>query len=226
MALIQQIGARVRGFFAPNYAEQDEDKPFGMNPRGDQLIAQSLPPMTELVRLGNSWQAITTTGLAAATAMPTTTSGFSLVNGEKAGGLTYVIDSFGSFEVVVDATQTDVTAIVAMLNKITSAAASAGTAETSQTSLSGRKNYAGNSSLIRGATVVNDVWFPHATSGQMAAAVAGANFKVNEVPVNGLYLVQPGSSFSIAAIKAAAAAALQQFYYIRWHEVQLSVKNS
>jgi hypothetical protein len=133
-----------------------------------------------------------------------------------------VIDSFGSVEEVVDATQVDVTGLFAMLNKRTSAVASGGTQETGLTSLNSRPNYAGAGVARRGATVVNDGWFPHGTPGaQMAAAAAGANWKVNEATVRGLYIVPPGVSFSIQAVKAAAAAAAQQFFFIRWHEVQI-----
>jgi hypothetical protein len=109
-----------------------------------------------------------------------------------------------------------------MLNKNGSAHASGGTAETGLRSLSGKASYGGSGTVLRGATVVNDSWFPHGTPGaQMAPVAAGANWKVNEVLVGGLYLVPPGGTFSIQAVKAAAAAAAQQFFYIRWHEVQL-----
>jgi hypothetical protein len=47
---------------------------------------------------------------------------------------------------------------------------------------------------------------------------------VNEALIRGLYLVPPGGSFSIQTVKAGAAAAAQQFFYIRWHEVQLLYK--
>lgn len=219
--MLVKLAGRIRGFFAGNYPENREEEQIILNNRGDQCVAQSLPELTELVRLGGSWQAATTTGVAALTALPTTTGGLSLNNNEPANGVCYAIDSFGSWEAVVDATQTDVTAIFAMLNKLSSAKASGGTAETSHRSLSAKPNYAGSGSLLRAATVVNDGWTAHGVGGQMAAAAAGAQWKVNEVQARGLYLVPPGGSFSVQAVKAAAAAAAQQFFFIRWHEVQL-----
>lgn len=212
----------VRGDSAPNWPEGREDARVMLNNRGDQIIAQGLPEMTELVRLGNSWQIASTTGQAALTALPTTVSGLTLTNNEPANGKCYVIDSFGSWEAVVDATQTDVTAIFAMLNALNDAAPSGGTAETAFKSFSARQPNQTRASALRGATVVNNGWFPHSTEGaQMAAAAAGANWKVNECRCKGLYLVPPGGDFSVQAVKAAAAAAAQQFFFVRFHEVQL-----
>jgi hypothetical protein len=63
----------------------------------------------------------------------------------------------------------------------------------------GQAELRGTATAKRGATVVNDGWTPHGTPGaQMAAAAAGANWKVNEALVRGLYLVPPGGSFSRA----------------------------
>lgn len=218
--MLIKIAGRVRGLFAGNYPENREDEQLHVNNRGDQIIAQGLPELTEVVRLGESWCINSTTGQAALTALPTATAGLTVTNNEPATGKCYAIDSFGSAEEVVDATQTDVTALFAMINKRISTAPSGGTAETTWISLSGRPSYAGTATAKRGATVVNDGWTPHGTPGaQMAAAAAGANWKVNEALVRGLYLVPPGGSFSIQAVKAAAAAAAQQFFFIRWHEV-------
>lgn len=223
--MLAKVAGRIRGFFAGNYPENDETNQFAMNNRGDQVVAQGLPELTELIRLGNSYQAITSAGQAALTGLPTTTAGASINNDEKAMGLCYAIDSFGSYEAVVDATQTDPTSIFAMLNRAASAQASGGTTEaiSQMVSLSGRKNYGGSGVFIRGGTVANDVWFPHNSPSQMAAAQLGAIWKVNECPVRGLYLVPPGCTFSIQAVKTAGAAA-QQFFFIRWHEVQLIYK--
>lgn len=219
VSIFGQIRGSVRQYFS---AAQQEVQPL-LGDGGEQIVAEGLPPLTEIVRLGNSWQALFTTGVAAATAIPTTTSLLSLNNFSTALGLSYIIESFGTYEGVVDATQTDVTMLMAMLNKAGSAQASAGTLVSTIQSLSGKGTYGGTGILRSAATVVNDTWFPHETLGSMAAAAAGANFKVNEVKARGLYIVPPGGTFSIAAVKAAAAAALQQFAFIRWHEVRLNL---
>jgi hypothetical protein len=52
----------------------------------------------------------------------------------------------------------------------------------------------------------------------------GCDLEGVDVPVKGLYLVRPGSAFSIASVKVAAAAA-QMFFTIRWHEVQLPFRS-
>jgi len=215
--MLMKIAGRVRGVFAPNYPENDEDQQLHINNRGEQLVAQALPELTTLVSLGDSWQVASATGLAALTALPTTTAGLSLWNGEPATGKCYAIDSFGSWEAVVDATQTDVTAIFACNNKTPVTAPT--DAALVIRSLSG-KSYGGKARTLAGGTITNDGWFAHGTSGEMAAAAAGANWKVNEVQCRGLYLVPPGGMFNVQAVKAAAAAAAQQFFFIRFHEVQ------
>jgi hypothetical protein len=58
----------------------------------------------------------------------------------------------------------------------------------------------------------------------MVTAIAGEIWKATDVPLRGLYLVRPGSCFSIASVKVAAAAA-QIFYTIRWHEVQVPYRS-
>lgn len=224
--MLTKMAARVRGLWAGNYPENREDEQVHVNNRGELLIVQAMPELVEIVRLGESWQINATTGQAALTSLPSTVAGLTLLNNEPSLGKCYAIDSFGSAEEVVDATQTDVTGLFAMNNKRTSTAPSGGTAETTFISLSGRPNYAGTGTVKRGATVTNDGWTPHGTPGaQMAAAAAGANWKVNEATVRGLYLVPPGGAFSVQAVKAAAAASAQQFFFIRWHEVQVIWKS-
>lgn len=223
--MLMKIVGRVRGLFAFNTAENREDEQFVMNNRGDQLIAQSLPELSELVRLGGSWQVPTTTAFAALTTEPTTVAGLSLQNNEAAGGPSYLIDSVAMWERVVDATQQNQLALFAMLNNRQSAQPSAGTQLASATaikSLSGRAGYSGGAVVRAGATVVNDGWMPHGNSGAGSAAVAGGAWRVTDVPLRGLYLVPPGASFSIHAAKIAATASQLQAV-IRFHVVQLIV---
>ena len=222
--MITKVAGRVRGLFnLGNYPENREDEQFHLSTRGDQLVSQGLPELTELVRLGQSWQVKTTTGIAALSALPTTVNGLGLYNANPATGACYVIDSVASWEAVVDAgagPQSQQTTLFAMLNKGTLATIPTATALT-PVSLAGRTNYDGRASLSPGATVVNDGWYPVGTSAPSGVtAAAGAVWKQIDVPLRGQYIVPPGTAFSIAATKIAGGA-LGQFYCIRWHEVQL-----
>jgi hypothetical protein len=218
--MLIKIAGRVRGLFAGNYPENREDEQFHLNNRGDQIIAVGLPELTEIVRLGESWAVMTSAAIAALTAIPSTTGGLNLWNGEAPGGKSYVIDSVGSTEVVVDATQANHTSLFVMNSKPPVAApADAGL---TFRSLSGRL-YGGRARTTVNAAVVNDGWLPIGTSAPVAAAAAGSAWKTMDVPVRGLYIVPPGGNFSVHAAKAVATASQMQFF-IRFHEVQLIVK--
>lgn len=220
--MLIKIAGRVRGLFAGNYPENREDEQLHVNNRGDQVVAQGLPELTELVRMGGSWAVQLASGLAALTAIPTTVAGLSLYNGEPGNGKCYAIDSFGSYENVADATQANITAMFAMNNVSGSFAAPTATALTVR-GLSGNL-YSGKARPVTTLTVTNDGWFPHATEGNSdnaITAVGGLISRVNEVKCKGLYLVRPGGMFNIQAVKAVAAAAAQHIFFVRWHEVQL-----
>jgi len=213
--------ALVRGSSIGGYSE-GTTRQLEMNTRGDLVVAAALPPLAEIVRMGGSWRVATSSGTTALTSAPTTTAGFSLFNGESEGGKSYVIQEFGSWEAVVDATQTDVTAIFSMMNppEVTPPTA----ASLTPRSLSGKSNYGGAAVLATGATVTNAIWFSHPTEGaQMAAAAAGAQWKHNAYKPDGLMILRPKAMLSIHAVKAAAAAASQQFFYFVWHEVQMTL---
>jgi hypothetical protein len=220
--MLIKIAGRVRGLFSGNYPENREDEQFHLNSRGDQIVAQGLPELTEIVRLGDSWQVSTATGTASVQAIPTTNAGLAVWNGESAGGKSYVIDSVAAHEIVVDATQSNMTTLYVMNNK-TPVAAVTDDALTIR-SLSGR-TYGGRArTQLLARTVVNDGWFPCGTSAPAAAAANGSAWKCVDVPLRGMYIVPPGGQFNLIAAKVAATAA-QMIYTIRWHEVQLIVKS-
>ena len=220
--MLIKIAGRVRGLFAGNYPENREDEQFHVNSRGDQLVAQALPERTEIVRLGDSWQVMTSTATAAGTALPTTTGALNLWNGEQSNGKSYVIDRVQATEVVVDATQSNMTAVFACLVRppVTAPTDAALTIR----SLSGRNSYAGRARTTVNASVTNDGWFPIGTSAPVAAAAAGSAWKVTDIPINGLYIVPPGGQFCVQAAKVAATASQMQFSIV-WHEVQLIVRS-
>src|SRR5262245_35872557 len=198
MSLIAKIAARIRSSVAQDYPGDAEENQLAANNRGDLLIAQGLPELTELVRLGESWQIKTATAFAALTTEPTTTAALSLHNNGNALGASFAIDSIAFWERVVDATQQNQLSIFAMVNPVGGTMPSAGTvlaAPTSIKSLNGRSGYTGNAVIRVGATVVDDGWFPCGNSGPGAAAVAGGAWRVTDVPLRGLYLIPPGAAF-------------------------------
>lgn len=185
---------------------------------GELIVAQGLPELTELVKLGGSYH-ILSAATAALTGVPTTTAGHTLWNGESGDGAKcYAIDSFGCVEIVTDTTQQNSLALFAMMTRgvvtpPTDAALPRG-------SMSG-KSYGGLARTVAAATVEDHVWTPHGPAAPGATAFAGAVWRVTEAQVRGLYLVRPGGQFSIAAVKAVATAS-QIRYFIRWHEVQVA----
>lgn len=212
-----EVKGLVRANTVPNYPDQEEGGP-ALNGRGDMLMAQALPELTELVRLGGSWQVLSA-ATAALTAVPTTTSGLTLWNGEADNGKVYAVDSFGCVEILADATQQNSLALFAAVEagKMATTPTDAGL---TKASLSGRP--AGQTACrVAAAATVAGVWTPHGPSAPGATAFAGAVWRVHEFAARGLYLVRPGGGFSIAAAKSAATAS-QLRYFIRWHEVQLS----
>jgi len=220
--MLIKIAGRVRGLFAGNYPENREDEQFHLNNRGDQIVAQSMPERTEIVRLGDSWQVMTASAIAPLTAVPTTTGGLNLWNGEASNGKTYIIDRVQVSEIVVDATQSNMTAVFACLVRppVTTPTDAALTVR----SLSGRQGYSGRARTTVNAAVTNDGWFPIGTSAPCAAAAAGSAWKVTDIPLDGLYLVPPGGQFCVHAAKVAATAG-QVHFSIVWHEAQLIVKS-
>jgi hypothetical protein len=73
--MLMKIAGRVRGIFAGSYPRTARTSSFHINPRGDQIVVQGMPELTEIVRMGDSWQVANATGQAALTALPTTTAG-------------------------------------------------------------------------------------------------------------------------------------------------------
>jgi len=225
--MLMKIAGAIRGAFAPDYPEGAEDKQLQLNNRGELVVAQGLPDLAEIVRLGESYQIKTATAFAALTTEPTTTAALSLHNNEPGVGKCYVIESVAFWERVVDATQQNQIAIFGMVNPQGGTMPSAGTqlaSATSIKSLSGRSAYGGKGVIRVGATVTDDGWFPYGNTNPNAAAVAGGAWRVHDIPLRGLVIVPPGAAFSVHAAKIAATAS-QLHAVIRWHEVQLLWKS-
>lgn len=187
-----------------------------VTPAGAVCVAQDQYLKTELARLGRSWWFKNTTAAAALTAMPTTTSGITLYNGEAAGGACYVIDSVAVVEIIPDATQQDSMSVWVALGRAFTAP-SAGTVATG--SGSGLATYSGSAVQAVAATTVvaASPWEPVGTSAPGNPQFTGSNFRNTEIELFGRHVVVPGGAFHLAASKLAGAAS-QLFYVIRWTE--------
>lgn len=219
------INAQVRGNVRQAFITAQQNVQPILTEGGEQYTVEALPPAASIVALGNSWQSISG-AVAALTALPTTTAGFTLYNGETGSTpKSLLIESFGWYQGVIDATQIDSAMLVAMMGKKTDTIPSGGAATTNTSSLAGKGSYNGAGVLRSGGTVVNNIWFPHGTLYQsQSPTLAGDIFKVYEAAVRpGMYIVAPGAAFSFTAVKSVAAAASQVFYFIRWHEVYLNL---
>jgi hypothetical protein len=220
--MLVKIAGRVRGLFAGNYPENREDEQGHINNRGDLIVSQSLPPKAELVRMGDSWQCKTTTGLQAKTALPTTANiAMGLWNGEPASGKSYIIDSVAADCRIVDVTQVGTFSLFCQMGKTPIAAPA--DAALAIASLSG-KTYGGKARTVTDATTLNDGWFPCGSSPAVGPTLAGAVWKVMDVDLRGFYIVPPGGAFYISGVQVGGGAA-GVFYTIRWHEALITYKS-
>jgi hypothetical protein len=181
------------------------------------IVVNAMPTNAELVRLGDSWQAMQAAAVAPVVALPTTLAQLTLWNGEPAGGKVYLIDSIMTMVAVSAAAATGIGHAVLMNLGTKAAPTSAGLI---LTGLSG-KAYGGNAIVAVGATVTDDKWAPFGNA--LDAPASQIAFTV-DVPVNGLYIIRPGGMFSVACL-ANTVTTITVKTGIRWHEVQLPYKS-
>lgn len=211
----------VRGSQQPNYAEGTDEQP-QLNTRGEQIIAQGLPPLAQLVAAGNSYQVATTTAAAPVIAVPTTAALIGLWNGEADNGKSYVIDSV--FALVVASTVAQQT--MSILGNLSMAQIPTAIANT----LVPRAMRAGlpyrGSARVAVAITLNSIdgvaanWFP---IGNNPPQIAGATNNIGsslEWDCKGMFIVPPKNQFSLTVIAPAATASSIQVGF-RWHELQL-----
>lgn len=216
--MLTKIAGLVRGAFAGNYPEADEDKQLIINNRGDLAIAQSLPPRSELVRLGQSWLLTlpTASAFTFVAAWPTTRYEISLWNGEPDGGKSYVIDSCFMTNITSMAAAQPMS-LLAQMAPARVAAPAAGVSIF--TPLGKNKIYGGAGvSGVAVTTAVANKW--------MAIGAAYAAMTTNLggtilADTYGLFVVPPGGQFGLAGLAGTAAGTA--IVGLVFHEVQLTL---
>lgn len=217
--LPEGIVGRVRGLNVAGAPENREDEQFHIAPYGDDYLAQGLPELAEIVRLGESWQLLTA-AFTALTALPTTVAIARIWNGEPGNGKVYVIDSVAVFRPIIDVTTQDQFTIFAQNVKMPVAAIT--DSGLAKTSLSGKQNYSGRArhDTNVAASAVSGQWSIVGSSPQMPAAIAGGAWACADIPLRGQIIVPPGGAFCLHCAEVTATASALRAA-IRWHEVQI-----
>lgn len=214
-----RMRALVRGLTVVFEPDGSEEGRVQMTRRGELLTAGGLPPLAEISRLGNSWQAILATPVAPVTAIPTTAMLIGLYNGEPAGGKSYLVQKVLCLTVALTAAQQLATPLI---NLSTAAPAVPTGVITPKATRTGKGPYGGKALVPTGGTlaVSADGWFPVGTpGGSGAASTFGQNV---DGLVDGLYIVTPGQMMNVSAISTAATASSILLGFV-WHEIQLDL---
>lgn len=190
---------------------QGQDEQACINPRGDLLVANSLPPRAEAGRLKRIFKVITTTAVAPVVAIPTTTAQLSLWNGESGpNAKSYVITQIGAFCVVSAAAATS----LQMVHLINVGIKAAPTASGLTTRGTAGQVYNGTGVTGLAVSVTDDGWFPAGNSVVGPASQIGLAVKAE---IGGSIIVQPGFLYSIAVV-ANTATTITVRQYIEWEE--------
>lgn len=195
---------------------------FASNNRGDHRVAQSLPPMTELARLGKTW----TTKIATANAFtyvaawPTTRAELVLYNGEAANGASYVIHTAWMYGI----TSMGAAQPITLIGQLVPVAGTVPTDDTAQliVSRSGRGAYTGKAKRALANTAAGQVanqWEVLATSLVPSPTTnLGAAVLAN---LDGGWIVPPGGVLALAGIAGTAAGTA--IIGVTWSEVVLNL---
>ncbi len=176
----------------------------------EQLVAQGLPPYTEMSRLGAGWSTMSVTALAALVTRPTTTAGFEIFNANPVGGAVLVVDRiFAEWRIA--------TAVAS--NAIQYAMVGPQTAPTNGAFVirgNSGKAYGGNVTTAISQSVTDNGWFVWGRPMSAALAAATPNGG-DDTRVEGRLLVPPGHALCLHVVASVTGDTFIQG--ASWYEV-------
>lgn len=213
---------KVRSGLEVQYPEAVDEQPL-IDMRGQRAVAQWLPPLTQLVSAGRTFQARSTTGAAPVTAIPSTACLLGLWNGEPDNGKSYIIDSVFAMRITTAAAFQEMTILTnCSIQRITTAIANT----IIPRCMSGmRIGYGGNARVAVGVTLAaadggaTTNWHPVGNNHNISGGAANLG-GTREVDVRGRYIIPPKCQFSLSVI-APVATASSVVVGVRWHEAVL-----
>jgi hypothetical protein len=186
------------------------------NELNEQLVAQGLPPYTEMARKGKGWSVMSVTAVAGLVVRPTTVCALELWNGYNAGGPTLIIDRLFWFNLV----STNVIEGFSGWAQVTAAKVTPASAGLVMRGNSG-KPYQGSAVNAIGTTVIDSGWFPW---GNAISKGAGGvvPFGGIEARVEGRLVVPPGCSLCLHVVSSLVGDTFTQG--ASWFEEQLTLE--
>ena len=199
-----------------------EDKAIAVDNLGSQYAVASAAPYAELTRLGGGWSAIATSAVVGLVVRPSTTAQFTLFNGNSAGGESYVIDRLFTHNLVSTSALS--------LYSIWACVHPAGmtdpgediTASASNVTGNSGKTYNGNAVVGVAETVIDNGWYPWATSVEVtqATTLPGSHLVAE---VAGRLIVPPQGGISLTVV-ASLTSTVTFTSGLSWYEIQLDLK--
>lgn len=167
-----------------------------VDPAGNQFVQFGEMPYTELTRLGQGWQVMATSAVAALVVRPSTTAALEIWNGSSVNSL--IVDRIFTHELVTSTTGLGGGAIIyAMVSKPVAAGPSLTTLSIWGTS---GKTYGGTTKTGVGTTVVDNGWFPYGPALKKESAGAVVPGGGLEAQINGRLIVPPQCSLCVHVV--------------------------
>lgn len=217
---MENFTGRVRGA-RPAYG-QGVRVPPSINNGGEQLIVNGTPPLTEMVRLGQSYYGKgVVTSISLGNVLPTTLACQTLWNGEAANGKSYVLEGVGFISDVAVSAESFFQIYVAP--SILPLAAAPATAEVGiiRPLQAGHGTYSGKAIISQNVGVTDVGWIPIGKPFNIGYALHTTIGVSGYVPVNGLFIIPPG--FYIGAHICGTETSAEALFFFIWHEVQLEL---
>lgn len=166
------------------------------NEFNEQLVAQGLPPYTEMTRLGVGWSTMSTSAVAGLVVRPSTTAALEIWNGYASGGPSLIIDRLFWFNLV----STNVVEGFSGWAQVTTTKATPSVTALTVRGNSG-KAYGGSATTGVSTTVIDSGWFPWGNAYQKGAGGV-VPFGALTAEVNGRLIVPPGSSLCLHVVSS------------------------
>ena len=199
-----------------------EDKGIAVTDAGDQYVVAAAAPYAELTRLGGGYSVIATSAVVGLVVRPSTVAQITVWNGENAGGKSYVIDRLFTHN-LVSTSALSLYSIWACVHPagMTDPGEDIAASATNITGNSGRR-YNGSGIVGVAETVVDNGWYPWATSVEVTqATVLPGSHLVAEVA--GRLIVPPQGGISLTVV-CSLTSTVTFTTGLSWYEVQLDLR--